>query len=49
MRGPVRHLVGPEPTRFGLGGRRLSPFVGRELELSFLLERLNRAREGLGQ
>jgi tetratricopeptide (TPR) repeat protein len=41
--------VGPEPTRFGLGGRRLSPFVGRELELRFLLERLERARGGLGQ
>jgi len=41
--------VGPEPTRFGLGGRRLSPFVGRELELRFLLDRLERARAGLGQ
>jgi AAA ATPase-like protein len=31
-----------------LGGRRLSPFVGRELELRLLLERLDRARDGLG-
>jgi adenylate cyclase len=43
------HLAGLEPTRFGLGGRRLSPFVGRELELRFLLERLDRARSELGQ
>lgn len=33
----------------GLGARRLSPFVGRQLELALLRARLTQVQEGLGQ
>jgi tetratricopeptide (TPR) repeat protein len=42
---PAAHrLLGPEETGLGLGGRRLSPFVGRDSELGLLVERLRQVR-----
>jgi tetratricopeptide (TPR) repeat protein len=41
-------LVGREPTGFGLGGRRLSPLVGRTHELDLLLERVRQIEGGHG-
>jgi tetratricopeptide (TPR) repeat protein len=37
-------LLDRDPTGLGLGGRRLSPFVGREPELTILLDRLGQVR-----
>jgi DNA-binding NtrC family response regulator/tetratricopeptide (TPR) repeat protein len=42
-------LAGREWTGFGLGGRPLSPFVGRDRELRAVLELLGRVRTGYGQ
>jgi DNA-binding NtrC family response regulator/tetratricopeptide (TPR) repeat protein len=41
-------LVGREWTGFGVGGRPLSPFVGRQPELETLLHLLQRAEHGQG-
>jgi len=42
-------LTRRERTGFGLGGRPLSPFVGRERELGFLDDRLTQVERGQGQ
>jgi tetratricopeptide (TPR) repeat protein len=42
---PRSYLVGHEPTGFGVGGRRLSPFLGRHAELARLADDLKRVRE----
>jgi tetratricopeptide (TPR) repeat protein len=42
-------LTRREQTGFGLGGRALSPFVGRERELGFLDDRLAQVERGQGQ
>ena len=41
-------LVGRDPTGFGLGGRRLSPLVGRTHELDLLLDRVRQLDGGHG-
>jgi DNA-binding NtrC family response regulator/tetratricopeptide (TPR) repeat protein len=47
--GSVYRLVGRERTGYGLGGRVLSRFVGRERELELVADLLGRARAGRGQ
>jgi DNA-binding NtrC family response regulator/tetratricopeptide (TPR) repeat protein len=42
------HLMRRERTGFGLGGRPLTPFVGREREMQLLTELLGRAERGHG-
>src|SRR5204862_1337086 len=46
---PFRRLTRREPTGFGLGGRPLSRFVGRDAELQLVTDRLSRARRAQGQ
>ena len=46
---PFRRLTRREPTGFGLGGRPLSRFVGRDAELQLMTDRLSRARRAQGQ
>jgi transcriptional regulator with AAA-type ATPase domain/tetratricopeptide (TPR) repeat protein len=46
---PFRRLMRREGTGFGLGGRPLSRFVGRDGELQFVTDRLARAARGQGQ
>lgn len=48
-REPCYRLVRREPTGFGLGGRPLTPFVGRQRELEILAEPLAQAERGRGQ
>ena len=45
---PLYRLVGREATGFGLGGRQLSAFVGRQHELDLLLERVRQIHTGRG-
>jgi AAA ATPase domain/Bacterial regulatory protein, Fis family len=47
--GLVYRLLGRERTGYGLGGRALSQFVGRERELGLVADLLARARAGRGQ
>jgi DNA-binding NtrC family response regulator/tetratricopeptide (TPR) repeat protein len=47
--GPIYRLLGRERTGYGLGGRPLSRFVGRERELELMADLLARARAGRGQ
>lgn len=42
-------LIGPERTGFGLGGRPLVPFVGRQRELAIVGDQLAQAERGRGQ
>lgn len=42
-------LIGPEQTGFGLGGRALTRFVGRQRELTVLCEQLARVKRGRGR
>src|SRR5262249_7510727 len=46
---PFRRLTRRERTGVGLGGRRLSPFVGRESEMRLVTDRLLVAARGQGQ
>ena len=46
---PFRRLTRREPTGFGLGGRPLSRFVGRDAELQLVTDRLSRAKRAQGQ
>ena len=46
---PFRRLTRREPTGFGLGGRPLSPFVGREAEVRLVTDRLAGAERGRGE
>ena len=46
---PFYRLTRPERTGFGLGGRALAPFVGRERELTIVGEQLAQAESGHGQ
>jgi tetratricopeptide (TPR) repeat protein len=46
---PFRRLTRREGTGFGLGGRPLSRFVGRDGELQFVTDRLTSAAQGQGQ
>ena len=46
---PFRRLTRREPTGFGLGGRPLSRFVGRDAELRLVTDRLSRAGRAHGQ
>jgi len=46
---PFRRLTRRERTGFGLGGRPLSPFVGRDDELRLVTDRLASAARGQGQ
>ncbi len=46
---PVRRLVRREPTDFGLGGRPLSRFVGRDGELRLVTDRVAAVARGHGQ
>jgi transcriptional regulator with AAA-type ATPase domain/tetratricopeptide (TPR) repeat protein len=46
---PFRRLTRREPTGFGLGGRPLSRFVGRDAELRLVTDRLASAARGQGQ
>jgi DNA-binding NtrC family response regulator/predicted ATPase len=45
----VYRLVRQEPTGFGLGGRPLTPFVGREREMAILTDRIRDVDAGHGQ
>ena len=47
--GPLYRLTRPERTGFGLGGRALAPFVGRERELTVVGDQLAQAESGHGQ
>jgi tetratricopeptide (TPR) repeat protein len=47
--GPIYRLFGQERTGFGLGGRPLVKFVGRQRELETIEERLVQAARGFGQ
>jgi DNA-binding NtrC family response regulator/tetratricopeptide (TPR) repeat protein len=47
--GPVYRLLGRERTGYGLGGRALSRFVGRERELGLVADLLARTQAGRGQ
>jgi len=47
--GHCYQLAGRERTGFGLGGRRLSRWVGRDRELEILRERLEQSARGRGQ
>src|SRR5262249_1292117 len=46
---PFRRLIRREPTGFGLGGRPLSRFVGRDGEMRLVVDRLAAAERGQGQ
>ena len=46
---PFRRLTRRERTGFGLGGRPLNPFVGRDTELRLVTDRLDAAARGHGQ
>ena len=46
---PFRRLTRRERTGFGLGGRPLTPFVGRDTELRLVTDRLGAAARGHGQ
>jgi tetratricopeptide (TPR) repeat protein len=47
--GSVSRLLGRERTGYGIGGRALSRFVGRERELGLVADLLARAQAGRGQ
>ena len=47
--GPLYRLVGPERTGFGLGGRALTRFVGRQHELAIVCDQLAQAEQARGQ
>ncbi len=47
--GPLYRLTRPERTGFGLGGRALAPFVGRQRELTIVGDQLAQAESGRGQ
>ena len=46
---PLYRLIGPERTGFGLGGRPLVRFVGRQRELAIVGDQLDQAERGRGQ
>jgi tetratricopeptide (TPR) repeat protein len=47
--GPLYRLIGPERTGFGLGGRALTRFVGRQRELAIVCDQLAQAEQARGQ
>ena len=47
--GPLYRLARPERTGFGLAGRTLAPFVGRQRELTVVGDQLAQAERGRGQ
>ncbi len=47
--GRLYRLIGPERTGFGLGGRALVPFVGRQRELAIVHDQLTQAERAHGQ
>jgi DNA-binding NtrC family response regulator/tetratricopeptide (TPR) repeat protein len=47
--GPLYHLTRPERTGFGLGGRALARFVGRQRELAIVDDQLAQAERDRGQ
>ena len=47
--GPLYRLIGPERTGFGLGGRALTRFVGRQRELAIVCDQLAQAERERGQ
>ena len=47
--GPLYRLTRPERTGFGLGGRALAPFVGRQRELTIVGDQLAQAERATGR